>query len=356
MPHPTSPQVAAEHTPITQVMTPDPVTVPDDLDVEQLVELLLERGLSRVPVVDAGGRPIGFISKTDLVLDQFVRGDTLAAEPDVEAVGRGRHVHVVEGLVRDVMTPTAESLPETATLADASRRMIDTLLHAMPVVSASGEVIGIVSSSDIVAWVAGARLPSARDGGDRPAAPPGASAGARPPAMKVGELMSQPAVTCRRTDTLQAIAERMRDHDVGAVIIVDATGHIDGIVTDRDVCLTALDLGRPLDEIRADAAMTGTVLLCHPDDPVEAAETMMEVSSVRRIVVADVDGVALGTLTIDDLAVEALRELEAGVEPPQIPTDAIAKVIGYAAQPPFRGMRPVPPGSEAMPRPPAGPR
>lgn len=39
-----------------------------DTSQEQLVALLLDQGLSRVPVVDDNGQPIGVVGKTDLVI------------------------------------------------------------------------------------------------------------------------------------------------------------------------------------------------------------------------------------------------------------------------------------------------
>jgi len=137
-------------------MTTKPVTVRADIEVEQLLELLLDRGLSRVPVVDEEGRLIGIVSKTDLVVDLHMRSDTEVDQ--LGAGGRGRHVHEVGALVRDVMTPVAFSLPATTSLGDATRRMIADNLHAVPVTSDTGRLIGILSATDVMAWVAGVQL------------------------------------------------------------------------------------------------------------------------------------------------------------------------------------------------------
>lgn len=130
-PHATGapPQIfAAEHTPIRDVMTRGAITVRADLPVTHLLELLLEKDLSRLPVVDAHDRPIGMVSKTDLLRE---------------------HGEVV----RDVMTPVPFTLPATIKLAAAARLMLADHLHAVPVVSETGRVIGILSSSDVLAWI-----------------------------------------------------------------------------------------------------------------------------------------------------------------------------------------------------------
>lgn len=146
----------ADRVRIGEIMTRGATTVRADLGIEQLVELFLEQGLSRVPVVDDGGRPIGVVSKTDLVIDQYERGDTEVSQ--LGAGEPGRHVHEVGGLVRDIMTPLALTLPASTPIGEAARRMLADNVHAVPVTSDTGQVIGWFSSTDLMAWVAGVEL------------------------------------------------------------------------------------------------------------------------------------------------------------------------------------------------------
>jgi len=143
---------AADRTPVRDIMTFHPITVRPDLELEQLVELLLAKGLSRAPVVDDDGRLIGMVSKTDVVLDYQIRGDT-----EVSQVGGsfGGHVHDAPSTVRDVMTPMPVAISETTSVGEAARRMLVEEVHAFPVVSDDGIVTGIVSATDLIAWIAG---------------------------------------------------------------------------------------------------------------------------------------------------------------------------------------------------------
>src|SRR5260370_41247074 len=59
-------QLLCTYTPISAAMARDVVCVEPTLSVEALTALFLERGLSMVPVVDAGGNPIGMVLKTRL--------------------------------------------------------------------------------------------------------------------------------------------------------------------------------------------------------------------------------------------------------------------------------------------------
>lgn len=147
---------AANRTNIGEIMTRDVVTVRADFGIEQLVDLFLERGLSRVPVVDDAGHPIGIVSKTDLVVDLHESGDTTVSQSGAEEPGF--HVHEVGGIVRDVMTPLALTLPATLSIGEAARRMLAHNVHAVPVVSDDGKVVGMLSATDVVAWVAGVQL------------------------------------------------------------------------------------------------------------------------------------------------------------------------------------------------------
>jgi CBS domain-containing protein len=52
---------------VSDVMTPDPVTVAADAPIEDVATLLAERDVSRLPVMDADGALVGIVSKHDIV-------------------------------------------------------------------------------------------------------------------------------------------------------------------------------------------------------------------------------------------------------------------------------------------------
>lgn len=51
---------------ISDIMTRTPITVPDDYTVEEAAQLLMERNISGVPVVDSDGKLVGIITRNDL--------------------------------------------------------------------------------------------------------------------------------------------------------------------------------------------------------------------------------------------------------------------------------------------------
>ena len=151
----------AERTPIGEIMTKAVISVDPDLSVDALLNLFLERGISGAPVVDSSGRPIGVVSKTDLLRDHFERGDSEETAPPtlrrqgIEVRLEGMHVERTSDVcVRDVMTPLAFTLAENASVARASALMALETVHRVPVVSAAGRVIGILSTLDVLRWLA----------------------------------------------------------------------------------------------------------------------------------------------------------------------------------------------------------
>jgi CBS domain-containing protein len=146
--------LAADQTPIATIMTRSPIVVHAELGLEELVETFLDQNISRAPVVDQQGKLIGIVSKSDLIVDQYARGDTQVDQRGADEPGS--HVHELGGIVGDVMTRIAFALPESTSIGAAARRMLADNVHAMPVTSSDGRVVGILSATDVVAWVAGA--------------------------------------------------------------------------------------------------------------------------------------------------------------------------------------------------------
>ena len=64
--------------------------------------------------------------------------------------------------------------------------------------------------------------------------------------MQVRELMTDSPSSCSPNDSANEAARVMWDCDCGVVPVVDDSGHVAGIVTDRDICMAAFKQGKPL--------------------------------------------------------------------------------------------------------------
>jgi len=126
--------------------------------------------------------------------------------------------------------------------------------------------------------------------------------------MHANDLMSYPAITCSASGPLSVAARLMWENDCGVLPVIDDSGRLVGMITDRDICMAAFTQGATLDAIETRTAMAPNVLACRPDDPVESVERLMKDGQVRRIPVIDDDHRPVGVVSLNDLARHAAGE------------------------------------------------
>src|SRR5687767_7033504 len=136
--------------------------------------------------------------------------------------------------------------------------------------------------------------------------------------MKVSELMTRNAVTCRAEEPLYRAAQIMWDNDCGCVPVVDDSGKIDGMITDRDVCMAALMTGKSLSEIRISTTMSRAIYACSPNDDVEKTAELMRVRQVRRVPMIDPQKQVVDVVSLGDLARALSTTATNGVTTPTV--------------------------------------
>jgi CBS domain-containing protein len=119
--------------------------------------------------------------------------------------------------------------------------------------------------------------------------------------MRIEQLMSQPAVICRPTDTLNTPARLMWDYDCGFIPVIAEDDRIVGVITDRDICMAAYLRGQPLHEIPVSVVMAKQVVACFPKEFIDAAERVMGKAQVRRVPVLDELNRPMGVLAFSDM-------------------------------------------------------
>jgi CBS domain-containing protein len=136
----------ADQIPVTQIMSREIQCARRDLSAERVVELMVQNRIGCVPVVEDPGRPIGMITKLDVV-EQMLAGDR--GEPEVPPAR-----NLTPRTANELMMPIAITIGERATVAHAAALMASEDVHHVPIVDARGRMIGIVSTMDIVRWLA----------------------------------------------------------------------------------------------------------------------------------------------------------------------------------------------------------
>ncbi len=122
------------------LMARDPIVLRAGATPTEAAQTLTERGISAAPVVDETGRPIGVVSRSDLLLHQTeVAGAALpAAGPD-----RGT-------TVRDVMTPAVFAVAPAAPASQVVSEMLGLNVHRLFVVDDNGVLVGVITTMDVL--------------------------------------------------------------------------------------------------------------------------------------------------------------------------------------------------------------
>jgi CBS domain-containing protein len=142
------------------LMTKDVATVSPDTPVGEIAQLLLKRGISAVPVVDANGAAIGMVSEGDLLgrdeEERKARRDWWLA---MLAEGEELHPDFLKTIrrpqqtARQVMTTPVITVGETTKAAEIARILTEHRIKRVPVVR-DGRVVGIVSRANLLQAVA----------------------------------------------------------------------------------------------------------------------------------------------------------------------------------------------------------
>ena len=139
--------------PVTSIMSKDPLCISSTGRISELWQMLCTGRLHHVPVVD-GERLVGIVSTLDLAKLG------IAPQEDGELLARcflDSRLSVENLMQRNVIT-----VPSDATIRDAARLLSAGGFHALPVVDAAKRLVGIVTSTDLLAYMTGAaRVPGA---------------------------------------------------------------------------------------------------------------------------------------------------------------------------------------------------
>jgi CBS domain-containing protein len=141
------------------LMSENPISLREDASVQEAIALMTDRGYHAAPVIDEGGRPIGVLSVTDVLIhnrefvsylkeaDVTVPGDLHAHPAMPEDMG----IEVVDRTtVGEIMTPTVFTIRPTALVGEVVQAMKAHHVHHLFVADDSGILVGVISMGDIL--------------------------------------------------------------------------------------------------------------------------------------------------------------------------------------------------------------
>lgn len=122
--------------------------------------------------------------------------------------------------------------------------------------------------------------------------------------MKIKEIMTENPVCCEPETNLREVARLMAEKNCGAIPVVEnqQSRKPVGIITDRDIAVRTIAVGKnPLDLVAKDI-MTTAVLTLMPETYLEDCVRKMEENQVRRMLVVDESGALSGIVAQADVA------------------------------------------------------
>jgi CBS domain-containing protein len=143
------------------LMAPNPISITATANVQEALMLLTDKNFSAAPVIDEGGRPVGVISRSDLLVHDREQGRKVALAPDYylendvaresRAIPEGYQVESVDPTtVFDIMTPAVFSVRPDTPVSKVVAELIGLHVHRLFVIDNDGTLIGVISTMDIL--------------------------------------------------------------------------------------------------------------------------------------------------------------------------------------------------------------
>lgn len=311
---------------VAEVMRRQVSTVDPDSPITRVVEMLLDKDFTAMPVVDGQGKLVGMISDNDLLTRGGMRITiSLKRATDPEFV-RGLHESLEDPRhkVSEVMTTDVVTVGPAMVLGRAARLMVEKHLKRLPVVDDSGKLLGILSRLDILNTIAAVHLPQWH--------PAARAAGA---GATVGEVMTREVPTVAESATLEQIFELLVGSTHKRVVVIDEQSRVSGIIADSDLISRvtreswpgvleilvakvpiekiAANARRHLQKLRARSAkelMTRDVITVQQEMPVASALALSATRRVKRLPVVNAEGRLVGIVGRSEM----MRALLAGSE------------------------------------------
>lgn len=130
--------------------------------------------------------------------------------------------------------------------------------------------------------------------------------------MSVGRIATRVVVTASPAENILQVARRMKENNVGCVVVVDGTNEPVGIVTDRDIVTRAVATEMDPAQAPVSTVMTREVRTVDEATPIEQAVATMGSAGTRRLVVTGAESKLVGVLSVDDV-MELLTEEAASI-------------------------------------------
>jgi CBS domain-containing protein len=150
----------------SDLMSPNPVSIRSDATVVEATALLTDKGFGGAPVIDEAGRPVGVVSRGDLLVHDRERFDYLGSKrvsdeisdkfSDMDAFDPDSFqiVDVDRTPVSEIMTPVVFAVRPDTPANKVLNELASLRVHRLFVVDGGGILVGVVSALDVISALA----------------------------------------------------------------------------------------------------------------------------------------------------------------------------------------------------------
>jgi CBS domain-containing protein len=135
-------------------MTTNPKSIGRDATIRETAEFFRNHGIHTAPVIDEAGRPIGVVSRTDLLDYWGRRRDRLAAlangETTLDSSNAGPGGPIVDLTVTEIMTPVVFQVPVDASIGKVVEKILALEVRCLFVTEQHGVLVGVISVFDLL--------------------------------------------------------------------------------------------------------------------------------------------------------------------------------------------------------------
>lgn len=116
-------------------------------------------------------------------------------------------------------------------------------------------------------------------------------------------------VTAKPDDTIGDVARMLSERKIGAVVVTDPEGRIEGILSERDIVRAVARNGADALSLTVNKIMTHAVVACTASDSVQSLMERMTAGRFRHMPVVQ-QGKLIGVISIGDVVKERIEAAE----------------------------------------------
>ncbi len=146
---------------VADVMTANPTTVSPETSLEEAIQILAEKDISGLPVVNKQGELVGVISETDLTW----QASGVEAPPYImfldsviylqNPAKHNQEVHKALGqTVAEAMSDRPTTVKGNQLVGEAARIMHEKKVRRLPVIDDNSKLIGMITQGDVIKMMA----------------------------------------------------------------------------------------------------------------------------------------------------------------------------------------------------------